>query len=172
MMQRSSSALTKAELLALRGLRLPRIALQKLRELGIYCDPAISIERQSQARRYVIRGLESGGAVQTLGAYCSFVACDGTAIRRLQKIDAVGRNGLHAVVVAPQLVRIEMFRNERTYQLLITGHWLEDVPGAKRPALRNSVVFHGINGILPSAFASAEPSGALPLFRTRSGDEL
>src|SRR5579864_4860864 len=93
-------SLNKEQLLALRGLRLPRIALQKLRVLGIYCDPAVSVERQAQAGRYVIRGLESGGAVQNLGAYCSFVGGDGNALRRLQKIDAVGRNGLHAVVVA------------------------------------------------------------------------
>jgi len=172
MMQRSTSALSKAQLLALRGLRLPRIALQKLRELGIYCDPAVSVERQAQAGRYVIRGLESGGAVHNLGAYCSLVGGDGNALRRLQKIDAVGRNGLHAVVVAPQLVRIQMFRNEGTFQLLITEHRLDDVPGEKRPALQNSILFHGINGTVPSAFASDEQAGMLPLFRTRSGDEV
>lgn len=167
-----SGALNKVQLLALRGLRLPQIALQKLRDLGIYCDPAVSVERQAQAGRYVIRGLESGGAVQNLGAYCSFVGVDGSALKRLQKVDAVGRNGLHAVVVAAQFVRIQTFRNERTYQLRITDHRLEHAPQAKRPTLHNAVLFHGINGALPSAFASAEQAGALPLFHTRSGDEM
>lgn len=170
MTQRSPSALSKAQLLALRGLRLPRIALHKLRELGIYCDPAISVERQAQAGCYVIRGLESGGAVQNLGAYCSFVASDGTAITRLQKIDAVGRNGLHAVVVSPELVRIQMFRNEGTFQLLITEHRLEAIAGVKRPRLSSQILFHGINGTASSDVLAGEENCALPVFLTRSGD--
>lgn len=162
--------LGRRQLLALRGLRLPHIALQKLREAGIYCEPAVSVERQVQAGRYVIRGVESGGAVQDFGAYCSFVDVDGRPLAWLQKIDAVGRNGLHAVVVAPQLVRIQMFRNERTYQLLITAHRLEAVAGVKRPRLRSLILFHGINGTATSDFVAGEGNCALPVFRTRSGD--
>lgn len=170
-MRTNSLALGRRQLLALRGLRLPHIALQRLREAGIYCEPAVSIERQAQAGRYVIRGVESGGSVQDLGAYCSFVDVDGSALVYLQKVDAVGRNGLHSVVVAPQLVRIQMFRNERTHQLLITEHRLEIVAGSKRPTLQNCIVFHGINGTLSSDFlAGAANTHVLPVFRTRSGD--
>jgi hypothetical protein len=108
--------------------------------------------------------------VQDLGAFCSFVAVDGSPLAWLQKIDAVGRNGLHAVVVAPQLVRIQMFRNERTYQLLITEHRLEAVEGVKRPRLSSLILFHGINGTASSDFVAGEEESALPVFRTRSGD--
>lgn len=166
----NSLTLGRRQLLALRGLRLPQIALQRLREAGIYCEPAVSVERQVQAGRYVIRGVESGGAVQDFGAYCSFVDVDGRPLAWLQKIDAVGRNGLHAVVVAPQLVRIQMFRNERTYQLLITEHRLEVVAGVKRPRLSSQILFHGINGTASSEFLAGEGNWALPVFRTRSGD--
>lgn len=166
----SSLVLDRRQLLALRGLRLPHIALERLREAGIYCEPAVSVERQVQAGRYVIRGVESGGAVQDLGAYCSFVDIDGRPLTWLQKIDAIGRNGLHAVVVAEQLARIQMFRNERTYQLLITEHRLEVLAGVKRPRLSSLVLFHGINGTASSDFLAGEGNCALPVFRTRSGD--
>ena len=33
-------------------------------------------------------------------------------------------NGVHAIVVAPVLIRLEMLRIERTYDLLITRHSL------------------------------------------------
>ena len=166
----NSLTLGRRQLLALRGLRFPHIALQKLRDAGIYCEPAVSVERQVQAGRHVIRGVESGGAVQELGAYCSFVDVDGRPLAWLQKIDAIGRNGLHAVVVAPQLVRIQMFRNERTYQLLITEHRLEVVEGLKRPKMRSLILFHGINGTALSDFLADEENCALPVFNSRSGE--
>ena len=166
----SSLILGRRQLLALRGLRLPHIALQKLREAGIYCEPAVSIERQAQGGRWVIRGVESGGAVQDFGAYCSFVDVDGKPLAWLQKIDAIGRNGLHAVVVGPQLVRVQMFRNERTYQLLITEHRLEVVEGLKRPKMRSLILFHGINGTALSDFLAGEGNDALPVFHSRSGE--
>lgn len=76
-----------------------------------------------------------------------------------------GRNGLHAVVVAPQPVRIQLFRNERTYQLLITEHQLEAVAGVKGPKMRNLILFHGINGTASSDFLEGEENCALPVFR-------
>jgi hypothetical protein len=62
------------EILARQGLRLPAITLKHLRSAGIYCQPTVSIEHQHLARMYVLRGVESGGAVADLGAYSSFVA--------------------------------------------------------------------------------------------------
>jgi hypothetical protein len=61
-------------------MRLPKITLQHLRSAGIYCQPTISIERQTIANRWVVRGLESGGAVRDLGAYSSFLDADGNAL--------------------------------------------------------------------------------------------
>ena len=72
--------LSKIEVLALRGLRLPAVALKGLQRAGIYCQPAISIEFQQQSRCYVIRGVESGGALPRLGAYCAFVGVRGGSL--------------------------------------------------------------------------------------------
>ena len=49
------------ELLARQGLRLPAITLKRLRSAGIYCQPTVSIEHQHLAKKYVLRGVESGG---------------------------------------------------------------------------------------------------------------
>ena len=165
--------LSKSEVLALRGLRLPALALKRLRQIDIFCDPSVSIQHQGHAQRYAIRGIESGGAVKEMGAYCSFVGVDGNPLPMLQKIQSVGRNGLHAVVVAPELVRLQMFRNEQTYQLLITNHRLQAVQGSVRPTLANTIAFHGINGTPEPQMAKAgmqSDSARVPVFRTRGGD--
>ena len=165
--------LSKAEVLALRGLRLPALALKRLRQIGIFCDPSVSIQHQGHAQRYAIRGVESGGAVKAMGLYCSFVAVDGKPLAWLQKVQSVGCNGLHAVVVAPELVRLQLFRNEQTYQLLITNHRLQAVQGSIRPTLVNTIVFHGINGTPEPQIAKAGLQSAsvrVPVFRTRGGD--
>jgi hypothetical protein len=166
--------LSKAEVLALRGLRLPALALKGLRQAGIHCDPSVSIQHQGHARSYVIRGVESGGAVEEMGLYCSFVRTDGGPLTWLQRVQSVGRNGLHAFVIAPGLLRVQMFRNQQTYQLLITQHSLETVPGSRRPALVNKIVFHGINGTLDQNADQVESAGntQMPVFRTRSGELL
>jgi hypothetical protein len=46
------------------------------------------------------------------------VAEDGNALPSLQRVDSVGVNGVHAIVITPFLVRVEMIRIERTYDLL------------------------------------------------------
>src|SRR5271157_4854375 len=117
------------------GLRLTRQALHVLKERGIYAHSPVSLEHQHLAKRYVMRGLESGGAVGDLGRYVTFSQDDGQAMECLHPVEAVGVNGLHAVVVAPALVRIEMLRKERTYELLITRHWPGEVSDGKRPPL-------------------------------------
>lgn len=47
---------------------------------------------------------------------------DGEPLPYLHPIDAIGVNGVHAVVIPSVLVRIELFRADRTCQLLITKH--------------------------------------------------
>ena len=165
--------LSQQEVLALRGLRLPALALKTLQQTGIYCDPSVSIQYQTHAHKYVIRGVESGGAVQEMGAYCSFISTDGSPLTWLQKVESVGRNGLHAVVIVPELLRVQMLRNEQTYQLLITRHRLETTNGSARPALVNTIIFRGINGTLESKMGPMNSPGnntQLPVFRTRSGE--
>src|SRR5271166_5297513 len=102
------------------GLRLTWQALRVLKERGIFGHSPVSLEHQHLANRYVVRGLESGGAVGDLGRYVTFTQEDGQPIEWLHPVEAIGVNGLHAVVVAPVLVRVEMLRTGRTYELLIT----------------------------------------------------
>src|SRR5579863_324165 len=137
-----------AEVLARQGLRLPPIVLRRLRDAGIYCQPTVSIEHQNLAKKYVLRGVESGGAVAALGAYSSFVGERGEPLSWLQRVDSIGVNGVHAVVVAPVLTRLEMLRIERTYDLLITRHSLASVAGNARPQLESSILFYGRRGTL------------------------
>src|SRR5438309_1558828 len=76
----------EAEILARQGLRLPPITLTCLRTAGIYCQPSVSIEHQHLAKKYVLRGVESGGAVAEVGAYASFVDEQGNALPWLQRV--------------------------------------------------------------------------------------
>lgn len=175
MKESQSTHLNKEQLLALRGLRLPGVALKRLEAAGIYCEPAVSLCHQPSASRYVLRGAESGGAVEDVGAYCGFVGADGGSLSWLQKVDGIARNSLHAVVVAPQFVRIQMFRNEETYELLITEHRLDNCGGGKRPRLANVILFHGLHGTLSVELWGRDRhlSGQVfPVFYTRSGEPL
>jgi len=157
----------KQDLLAHRGLTLPRNVLRRLDRIGIFAQCHVSLEHQHLARRYVVRGIESGGAASEIGRYVTFCGSDGERLPYLHPIDAVGVNGVHAVVIAPTLVRIELFRTGRTCQLLITRHELGKVEHGKRPPLENTVLFRGVNGFLQSG----EGDTALLRFWSRSGEE-
>jgi hypothetical protein len=161
------------QILALRGLRLPSMTLKGLKAAGIYCQPSVSIERQHLAGRYVLRGVESGGAIADLGAYCSFVDETGRPISWLQRVDSIAVNGVHTVVVSPGLVRLQMVRVRHTYDLLITKHVLAAVAGRKRPTLESSLVFYGRRGTLEMDLHGKDSGfcGTVrPLFLSRSGE--
>jgi hypothetical protein len=167
--------LSKRQVLALRGIRLPALALHMLQQTGIYCDPTVSLEYQNLVKRYVIRGCESGGAAGHMGAYCGFVDTNGETLPWLSRVDAVGRNGLHAVVVAPELVRIQIFRNGLTCVLLVTRHELKFENQGRRPTLESTILFHGTQGTLPQASCPDDvlsQDEVLPIFHTRSGESL
>jgi hypothetical protein len=173
--KKNPKRLDAEQVLALRGLRLPVTALKQLQETGIYCEPSVSIEHQHLAQKYVIRGLESGGGVAEFGHYVGFVDTQGQSLPWLQRVESVGRNGLHAIVVASQIVRLQMFRRGQTYDLLITQHHLESVQEARRPTLQNKVIFHGIHGTLALDLwrEDSHVSGQVtPAFLTRSGEPL
>jgi len=164
-----------AEVLARQGMRLPQIVLKCLRDAGIYCQPTVSIEYQNVARKHVLRAVESGGATAALGAYSSFVGEYGEPLAWLQRVDSIGANGVHAVVVSPVLLRLEMVRIERTYDLLVTRHSLTEVGSGIRPQLRSSIVFYGRRGSLEMELwgKDSEFRGAVcPAFYTRAGEDL
>src|ERR1019366_7984406 len=127
------------------GLRLTRQALRVLKERGILAHSPVSLEHQHLAKCYVVRGLESGGAAGELGRYVTFAREDGRPIECLHTVEAIGVNGLHAVVVAPILVRIEMLRKGRTYELLITQHRPGATNDEKRPPLETRLLCRGIH---------------------------
>jgi hypothetical protein len=158
------------------GLSLPRQTLRALEKRGIYCQPSISIEHQHLARRYVLRGIESGGAVADMGRYCAYLDADGNPAPWLQQIDSISGNGRHAIVISPELVRIEMLRVSNTYELAITRLWLKTVEGRTRPVIATVPVFRGHQGTLAVELWNAENKAlrgsAAPVFYTTAGEVL
>jgi hypothetical protein len=164
----------KHEFLAHRGIALARRVLRRLDEVGIFAQPSVSLEHQHLTGQYVVRGVESGGSVREIGRYVTFCGPDGEPLAYLHPIDAIGVNGVHAVVIAPILVRIELFRAGRTCQLLITKHLPGKIENGRRPHLKNSVVFQGMNGFLDREQFGKEinpPGSAMPQFWSRGGEE-
>jgi hypothetical protein len=160
----------KREELARRGFWLPT----KLQRVGIHVEAGVSIEYQELARRYVLRGKESGGATSELGAYCSFVSSDGQPLGWTQKIDTIAVNRDHAIVIAPALVRVEVLRVEHTYELLITRHSLESPrEEGRKPRLVNEIAFLGRLGQLALDLWARDKQfrgSVCPAFMTRSGE--
>jgi hypothetical protein len=157
------------------GLRLSRQALRVLKERGIFAHSPVSLEHQHMAKRYVVRGLESGGAAGELGRYVTFTQEDGQPIEWLHPVEAIGVNGLHAVVVAPVLVRGEMLRKGQTYELLISRHSPGKTSDGKRPPLETKVLFRGVHGRLELDLSGKDKNqagGVLPTFYSLAGEEV
>jgi hypothetical protein len=164
----------KQDVLSHRGLTLSRTLLRRLERVGILAQSHVSLEHQHLARRYVVRGIESGGSVKEIGRYVTFCGPAGEPLPYLHPIDAVGVNGLHAVVIAPILVRIELFRTGRTCQLLITRHEPGKVENGRRPPLESRVLLRGVNGFLDAEQDDKENDlscPAVPRFWSRAGEE-
>ena len=164
----------KQDFLAHRGLILSKRVLRRLSDVGVFAQSHVSLEHQHLANRYVVRGIESGGAVKDLGRYVTFCAPNGEPLPYLHPIDAIGVNGVHAVVVAPVLLRIESFRAGRTCQLLITKHQPGVAEHGRRPLLENTVLFRGVNGLvdLDLVRAGSDLAGrsVMPKFWSRAGE--
>ncbi len=157
------------------GLRLPRYVVQALRQRGIFAQSSVTVEHQHLARRYVVRGLESGGAVGDVGHYVTFAREDGQPLEYLHPVESISVNGLHSVVLAPSMVRIEMLRKARTYDLLITQHRPQSVPNGKKPALESQTLFRGLHGRLELDLVGLDksrPGSVLPTFYTPAGEPL
>ena len=161
---------------ALQGLALPAGVLRALQRRGIYCTPGISLEHQQLAKRYVLRGVESGGGVSDMGRACAFVSPDGDPLPWLQSLDSIAVNGRHAIFLAESLVRVEMLRTVRTCELAITLHTLSHVPGRNRPEVASAPLFRGRDGVLPLDLWKEEHRalrGKLtPIFYSRGGEIL
>jgi hypothetical protein len=159
--------------LARRGLAFPATTREQIGKTGIRCRPQIEIVYQQRANEWKLRGEESGGAVADLGHYVGFIGKDGEALPWLQRVQNFLPNGVHAIVVEAALIRVEMFRYEQTYDLLITQHWLEGAEQRKRPELRSQILFLGRSGMLATELWGRDAAfrgGAMPHFFTRSGE--
>jgi len=157
------------------GLRLSRQALRVLKERSIFAQSSVSLQHQQLASRYVVRGVESGGAAGDIGRYVTFAQEDGQPIEYLHPVEAIGVNGVHSVVVAPVLVRLDMLRKGRTYELLITRHAAGQVDNGRRPPLQTTVLFRGVHGRLEldlSGRDKAQAGAVLPTFYSLSGEEI
>jgi len=157
------------------GLTLTRQALRVLKERGIFAHSPVSLEHQHLAKRYVVRGLESGGAAGDVGRYVTFTQEDGQSVENLHPVEAIGVNGLHAVIVAPMLVRVEILRKGRTYELLITHHRSGIASDGKRPPLETKVLFRGIHGRLDLDLSGKDKNqggAVLPVFYSLAGEEV
>ncbi|HEX5481689.1 MAG TPA: hypothetical protein VFZ08_03585 [Terriglobia bacterium] len=148
------------------GLALPEAAREKLRKVGIFVQTVVTVEHQNLAQRYVVRGVESGGAVDGFGHYVTFAAEDGSPLPYVCRVESLAVNGPHAVVVAPVLLRAEMLRVGHTYELLITRHRPGTVTNGKKPPLVSEVVFRGEHGHL------AVGEMGLPRFCSRAGEPV
>ncbi len=156
-----------------RGLVLPRRALRRLVEAGIFAQASVSLEYQQLAKRYVVRGVESGGAAEDLGRYVTFCGDQGEPLSWLHPLDGIGVNGVHALVVAPSLVRVEMFRRGQTYDVLISRIAPVRENNGKKPPLQSTTIFHAQEGYLPADLAKRRREQRLadtPRFYSRAGE--
>ena len=171
--RKSESALSRH---ALYGLALPASVLSAIQKRGIYCTPGVSLEHQHLAKRYVLRGVESGGAVSDMGRACAFVSPDGDPLPWLQSLDTITVNGRHAIFLAESLVRVEMLRTVRTCELAITLHTSSHAPGSIRAEIASTLLFRGRDGVLPLDLWKEEHRalrGKLtPVFYNRAGEVL
>ena len=112
--------------------------------------------------------------MKDLGRYVTFCGPYGEPLPYLHPIDAIGVNGVHAVVVAPILVRIELFRTGRTCQLLITKHQPGEAELGRRPPLKNRVLYRGVNGLIDvellRAGSDLDRRSVMPEFWSRTGE--
>jgi hypothetical protein len=155
------------------GLPLARRALRTLRERGVYAHSLLSVEHQELAKRYVIRGLESGGSVGDVGRYVTFAGDRGEPLDYLHPVETIAVNGLHAVVISNSMLRADMLRKGKTYELLITRHWLSLVTDGQKPRLESEILFRGIHGRLELDFGGSDKAKAgslVPTFYSFAGE--
>src|SRR6202012_710412 len=154
--------------MARRGLTFPAETREQIRKTGSRCPQQLELVYQQRASEWKLRGEESGGAVAELGHYVGFVDKEGGVLSWLQRGQNFLPNGTHAVVVAAGFVRVEMFRYDHTYDLLITQHTLANITG-KRPELESQILFLGRNGTLDTELWGKDAAfrgGAIPHFFT------
>ena len=147
---------------------------RKLQDAGVFCQPEVSIQYQTIAKRSVLRGVESGGSNRDIGRYVTFCDEHGEPVPWLQPIDSVATNGRHSVVIATAFISVDVFRMRNTYDLLIAQHRVAEAGGA-RGRIESKVIFRGRQGYLPLELTGAEKDMAgqiLPEFFNKAGERM
>ena len=147
---------------------------RKLQDAGVFCQPEVSIQYQTMAKRSVLRGVESGGSNRDIGRYVTFCEERGEPIPWLQPIDSVATNGRHSVVIATTFISVDVFRMRNTYELLIARHQVTEA-GSGRGRIESKVIFRGREGYLPLELTGAEKDMAgqiLPEFFNKAGERM
>ncbi|HUZ95378.1 MAG TPA: hypothetical protein VMU57_10730 [Edaphobacter sp.] len=160
-------------LMAQRGLTLPELTRKEIRKTGIFSRATLQVVYQQQGRQWLLRGEEAGGAVASIGRYVGFCGVKGQPLAWTQRVQNFMPNGVHAVVIEPEFCRVEMYRYENTYDVLITRHSLSSTPGT-RPHLESGIVFFRRAGTLATELwgrDSAFRGGAWPRFLKRNGED-
>ena len=107
---------------------------------------------------------------------CAFVAEDGSPLPWLQPIHSIAVNGRHAILLAESMVRIEMLRSERTWELAITLHTISRAADRERPQIVSKPLFRGRDGVLSVDLWKEENRGLrgklAPVFYSRAGEVL
>ena len=105
----------------------------------------------------------------------TFADEDGQPLEYLHPVEAIGVNGLHAVVISTAIIRADMLRKGRTYELLITRHSLSPVPDGQRPQLGTEIHFRGIHGRLELDLSGKDKTQAgnvVPTFYSLAGEAI
>jgi hypothetical protein len=147
---------------------------RKLQDAGVFCQPEVSIQYQTIAKRWVLRGVESGGSNRDIGRYVTFCDEHGEPVPWLQPIDSVATNGRHSVVIATAVISVDVFRMRNTYELLIARHQVTEA-GSGRGRIESKVIFRGRQGYLPLELTGAEKDMAgqiLPEFFNKAGERM
>ncbi len=147
---------------------------RKLQDAGVFCQPQISLQYQTIAKRSVLRGVESGGSTRDIGRYVTFCDERGEPVAWLQPIDSVTTNGRHAIVIATSFLSVDVFRTRNTYDLLIAKHTVIEAEGV-RGRIESKVIFRGRQGYLPLELTRAEKDMAgqiLPEFFNKAGERM
>lgn len=167
--------MAKSKFTGASGLPLPRRAIRVLKALGIFAHPLLSVEHQQLRTRHVIRGLESGGSLADVGRYVTFTASDGQQLDYLHLVESIAANGIHGIVLSPELVRVDLLRKGRTYELLITRHELRSRENGSRSELDTEILFRGIHGRLELDLCGRDKPQAghvFPSFFSLAGEPL
>ncbi|MBY0502741.1 MAG: hypothetical protein K2X03_02445 [Bryobacteraceae bacterium] len=147
---------------------------RRLQEVGVLCQPEVSLQYQTGAKRSVLRGVESGGAAKDIGRYVTFCGENGEQLPWLQPIDSVGANGRHGLVIAPLLLSVEVFRVKNTYDILVVKYAAAPTTNGRRGRIESSVMFRGRQGYLPLDLTSRGNAACeiLPEFFNKAGERL